>query len=258
MSNSDKRNYKLPTETCATNSVGRVLSKFSIHKLTELYKQGIDTFISSVLLVKEQGKVTVAIAVKYTPDESGGYLQAIEVSKSFVGYLLLSEHWDNLKIPEAQGVKGSYNDAVGYWIPKLNSGDFSLEDAVALDKTLYNVDGNEVKTPDDWELSPEVKARAKNIAERGLKFDQDKPMLRLVPTSLVTEVGEVLTFGAKKYKPNSWRTVPNAKERYENALLRHIYAYLEGEKIDAESGLSHLAHAGCNIAFLIELNKEKK
>jgi hypothetical protein len=72
------------------------------------------------------------------------------------------------------------------------------------------------------------------------------------------EVAEVLTFGAAKYpKPpldDSWRDVPGGFNRYQDALYRHIHAYLtKGEVLDPESGRHHLAHAICNILFLMEL-----
>lgn len=42
--------------------------------------------------------------------------------------------------------------------------------------------------------------------------------------------------------------------RYRDALMRHVCAYLRDPGgTDAESGLPHLAHAACNIAFLLEL-----
>ena len=86
----------------------------------------------------------------------------------------------------------------------------------------------------------------------GLKYDDGKVRLELVPPSLVLAVGEVLTFGAKKYEANRWRGV--SAERYKGALLRHLMAYMDGEINDAESGLPHLWHVACNVAFLIELD----
>ncbi len=41
-----------------------------------------------------------------------------------------------------------------------------------------------------------------------------------------------------------------------DAALRHLVAYNSGERIDGESGLSHLAHVATNICFLIEYEKE--
>ncbi len=92
----------------------------------------------------------------------------------------------------------------------------------------------------------------------GVKNDQDKPMLELIPPSLIFAVGDVLTYGAKKYAPNNWKLVDNAIERYKGALLRHLFAYLDGEWLDSESGLPHLHHVAANVAFLIELERRDK
>lgn len=48
--------------------------------------------------------------------------------------------------------------------------------------------------------------------------------------------------------------------RYRDAAYRHWLAYLEDPaSVDKESGLPHLWHLACNIAFLIELaGKEKE
>jgi hypothetical protein len=87
----------------------------------------------------------------------------------------------------------------------------------------------------------------------GLKFDQDKPMVNLVPWDSILWVGKVLTFGAKKYAPNSWRTVPDALERYKHALIRHWIAMETGEWLDPESGLPHWAHIACDALFCCAL-----
>ena len=85
----------------------------------------------------------------------------------------------------------------------------------------------------------------------GMKFDGGKLRYGLVPHIAFKGLAEVLTFGAEKYAPNSWQTVPNAKERYLDALYRHIEAYRNGESKDSESGISHLSHALANCAFLL-------
>lgn len=93
--------------------------------------------------------------------------------------------------------------------------------------------------------------------EIGLKLDSGKAMLSLIPPSLIFEVGKVLTYGANKYAPNNWRYVENAEQRYKDALLRHLFSYLNGEENDEESGLSHLSHVATNVAFLIEFKNDK-
>lgn len=74
------------------------------------------------------------------------------------------------------------------------------------------------------------------------------------------EVVKVLTYGAQKYSPDNWKYVDNMQERYFNASQRHMWAYKRGEIRDAESSYQHLAHAICNLMFLLqyEIDEEKK
>lgn len=83
---------------------------------------------------------------------------------------------------------------------------------------------------------------------KGLKYDSDKPMMSLIDPEWVLGTGRVLTKGAKKYAPNNWKNVD--RTHYEDAIFRHLMAYLSGEKIDPESGESHLYHINCNSMFL--------
>ena len=85
----------------------------------------------------------------------------------------------------------------------------------------------------------------------GRKNDKDKNRLDLIEPQFIEAVGEVLTFGAKKYEPNNWQKVEDAEDRYYAAALRHLLAWRKGETIDEESGLSHLAHAATNMMFLL-------
>lgn len=86
------------------------------------------------------------------------------------------------------------------------------------------------------------------------KFDGGKPRPLLVPTSLLKAVTAIREYGCQKYHdPENWRLVE--KERYKNAAYRHWIAYLDGECADKESGLPHLWHLACNIAFLIEMEE---
>lgn len=85
----------------------------------------------------------------------------------------------------------------------------------------------------------------------GMKLDQDKTRLDLLPFRAVRAVGDVLTFGAKKYKDNNWRGGMKWG-RLTGAALRHIFSFMCGEDYDPESGLHHLAHAACDILFVLE------
>lgn len=91
-------------------------------------------------------------------------------------------------------------------------------------------------------------------ASMGMKYDAGKTRWDLVVWGIVEGIARVLTFGAKKYAPYSWRGVPDAKERYWSALMRHLIEWRQGEWLDPESGMPHLWHAACNLMFLYELS----
>lgn len=89
------------------------------------------------------------------------------------------------------------------------------------------------------------------------KADTGKPRPTLVPVSLMEAVTAVREYGCAKYHdPENWRRVE--PQRYRDALYRHWLAYLKGENNDQESGLPHLWHLACNVAFLIEMEQEEK
>ena len=90
----------------------------------------------------------------------------------------------------------------------------------------------------------------------GRKYDSEKPKLHLLPPKAVIEVGKVLTFGAAKYDPENWKKVPDLQNRYTSAALRHIFAHMDGEELDPETSLSHLAHAMCCLLFKLEIELE--
>lgn len=104
-----------------------------------------------------------------------------------------------------------------------------------------------------WDCFQEVSS-----GELDLKYDKGKNQLSLIEPNFILGVGEVLTYGASKYKANSWQTLDDAEKRYKDALLRHTMAYLNGEKVDEESKISHLKHMATNIMFLQYFDEVKQ
>jgi len=86
----------------------------------------------------------------------------------------------------------------------------------------------------------------------GRKFDGGKLEYGLLPPLALEETVKVLTFGAQKYERDNWQKVPDSKRRYFDALQRHVWAWKQGEQVDPESGIHHLAHAMCCLMFLYE------
>ena len=85
---------------------------------------------------------------------------------------------------------------------------------------------------------------------KGTKFDGEKIMLQLLPPEALFAIGAVLTRGAEKYGSHNWEKGIEYSRVF-GALQRHLWAYWRGEDVDPETGLSHLAHAGCCVMFLL-------
>ncbi len=85
------------------------------------------------------------------------------------------------------------------------------------------------------------------------KADAGKLRITLVPRQIIREIARVRMYGCEKYKdPENWKRVES--ERYKDAAFRHFLAYLDDpDGVDEESGLPHLSHLACNIAFLCEM-----
>ena len=95
------------------------------------------------------------------------------------------------------------------------------------------------------------------MTKRIAKADSGKPILSLVPKEIIYEIEKCRSFGCRKYKdPDNWKRVEI--ERYHEALLRHTMAvWNDINARDKESGLLHLSHIATNVAFMLELMKEK-
>lgn len=95
-------------------------------------------------------------------------------------------------------------------------------------------------------------------ATGGLKDRQGKPMgFYLLPWDALGEVGRAMYLGARKYGQGNWK-LGLTHSHLLDAAYRHINAYAQGERLDKETGCNHLAHAVCNLLFIIWYVKNKK
>jgi len=90
-----------------------------------------------------------------------------------------------------------------------------------------------------------------NSQERGsgARYNDGKPDFSLIPLVTLEDEARVWEYGKRKYSAWNWAkgqawSVPFA------SLMRHLNAWQQGETLDPESGLPHLAHAACNIRML--------
>lgn len=92
---------------------------------------------------------------------------------------------------------------------------------------------------------------------KGKKYDNGKSMVgtlcRVFPRALLG-VGQCIAFGTKKYpKPDNWKLVENAFNRYQDSMMRHYLKFLAGQEKDSETNLLHLKHMVWNALAVLEL-----
>lgn len=136
----------------------------------------------------------------------------------------------------------------------------------------------------DWERWESHLVSTRNSAKKDVRFAKEKNIYTLTMTikqenseeyfavnaTTDSECLEILLRELKKLsiiseqtnlnseKEGSWNYMEKGglkTSRVYGALLRHMFSWFRGESIDPESGESHLAHAGCCIMMLIELDK---
>lgn len=88
------------------------------------------------------------------------------------------------------------------------------------------------------------------VDNKGHKDDAGKLPWHLFAWDAAREIVKVLDFGQKKYAARNWERGMDWDRPFA-ALMRHMTAWWEGERNDPETGLPHLAHAGCCIMFLL-------
>ena len=71
-----------------------------------------------------------------------------------------------------------------------------------------------------------------------------------VPAEVVAEIGLGMLEGARKYGRHNFRVAGVRASVYYDALFRHITAWWEGEDIDLDSGMNHVAKAITTLVVL--------
>ncbi len=91
--------------------------------------------------------------------------------------------------------------------------------------------------------------------DRGL-IDFSKPCLSLIPQSSVLAATEAFQDGVKKHGGMyNWRTKDLSTMQYCAKILRHIYAYIDGQDSAEDSKVSHLGHALADLMIMIDAKK---
>jgi len=81
-----------------------------------------------------------------------------------------------------------------------------------------------------------------------------KLLFTLLYIPFINAMIKIMGLGLSKYEHETWKNRP--KSKLKDAIYRHYSEYLLGNKIDDESGISHLAHIACNCMILYYLEQQ--
>jgi hypothetical protein len=124
------------------------------------------------------------------------------------------------------------------------------------ESTLFRVLGKSRLVPD-----PDISIP---MPPRAAPIDPPKPVnpkdglgilklpLHLWPVSATAHGSLALLDGLLKYGRMNWRGTEVRASVYVGALLRHVAEWMEGENVDAKSGLHPLAHALACLAIIVD------
>ncbi len=84
----------------------------------------------------------------------------------------------------------------------------------------------------------------------GMRFDEGKNQLELVPPLWIWALGDVLTCGARKYAARNWER-GMVWGKMIGCASRHMLKFCCGERYDVETGCHHLAMAAWNLLALM-------
>ena len=94
---------------------------------------------------------------------------------------------------------------------------------------------------------------AEVVNPSGIRDDKTKPRLDLIPPTAILEVAKTLTYGIRKYQDSyNYLRGGMTVNQFVSACYRHLNKFQQGEDIDPETSMLHLAHGCANLLMLIE------
>jgi len=87
------------------------------------------------------------------------------------------------------------------------------------------------------------------------RFIEGKNRHDLIPASPLDELARVYTYGTIKYDDDNWWKGLKWKKEVIGPLLRHLWKWIRGEKVDDESNCHHLAMVAWQCFTLMEYER---
>lgn len=84
------------------------------------------------------------------------------------------------------------------------------------------------------------------------RYGMAKPSMAAIPPAAMIELGAAMADGARKYGKFNWREHEVTASVYEDALMRHLMSWRDGEDVAPDSGVNHLGHIMACCAILLD------
>jgi len=91
--------------------------------------------------------------------------------------------------------------------------------------------------------------------ETAARFSKGKIRHDLIPLNPIEELAKVYSYGTRKYDADNWLKGLKWRENVIGPMLRHMWKWIRGEKIDDESGCHHLAMVVWQCFCLMEYER---
>lgn len=92
-----------------------------------------------------------------------------------------------------------------------------------------------------------------NLSPAGVKYDDGKTRLDLLPTNALWEVASVFTKGAKKYGDRNWEKGIDYSRLFA-AAMRHLFKWWGGDMYDDELETHHVANAVACLLMILSID----
>ena len=87
---------------------------------------------------------------------------------------------------------------------------------------------------------------------KALTYDEGKEPLSRLPWAGIDSMARVQAYGHRKYRDYDNYRKGMEVSRNLSCAIRHIRDFMGGQDLDSESGESHLGHAMCRLAFVLQ------
>ena len=91
--------------------------------------------------------------------------------------------------------------------------------------------------------------------DEAARFSEGKTRHDLIPAWPLEELSKVYTYGSQKYDDDNWRKGLKWRKNVIGPLLRHLWKWIRGEKLDEESNCHHLAMVVWQCFCLMEYER---